>query len=83
MAGCEYGPNKPVGMIHVYSGTANTGFQTGSVARRLMKQGTGSTACLAAFGTDFGIEKGKTLISHEVIKNVTAKRTRTVTDGGC
>src|SRR5271157_2574661 len=112
MADCSCGSNG-IKLIYACSGAANTGYLADSVARKLMKDGTGKMICLAAIGaefsgylesaksaeknividgcpdscgkkifekqglpfeyfivTDFGVEKGKTEITSEVIDKV-------------
>jgi uncharacterized metal-binding protein len=113
MAGCSCGSDG-VKLIYACSGAANTGYLADSVARKLMRDGTGKMTCLAAIGadlsgfiesakcaqknividgcpvacgrkifeknglpfehfitTEYGVEKGKTEITQDVVARVT------------
>ncbi|RKX79601.1 MAG: hypothetical protein DRP87_02480 [Spirochaetes bacterium] len=126
MEECCSGSDTPTRLLYACSGVANTGYLADSVARRLMKGGTGKMTCLAAMGagysrfiedakkadcnividgcpiscgkqifeklglpfnhyktTDYGIEKGKTVITEEIMREVTEKLKGEITNGGC
>ncbi len=78
--GCSSGQKR---LIYACSGAANTGLLADQVARRLTLMGEGKMACgrkaFERYGlpcaplvlTDFGVEKGATLIDGGVIERVT------------
>ena len=67
---CCCGSEKNVKLLYACSGAANTGALADQVWRKLKGSGVGSGTCLAAVGADYGVEKGKTEITQDIIDRV-------------